>query len=81
MSRSAPEKISDFLTQRQGRMYRDSCIQERLGWNWREQVQLVTATLAVTASFQREFNRCCTCDGVKHVTSYQRRHGRREDAA
>ena len=65
--RSVPEKISDFLLRCHGRSYCDTCIQERLGLKWRQQVQLVTATLAVTATFTREFSRCCSCYGVKQV--------------
>jgi hypothetical protein len=67
-SMTVPERISDFLSQRQERMYCDTCIQERLGLKWRQQVQLITATLAVTAAFRREFNKCCTCDMIKQVT-------------
>jgi hypothetical protein len=65
---SVPERISDFLSQRQERMYCDTCIQERLGLKWRQQVQLITATLAVTTTFRREVNKCCTCDTIKQVT-------------
>src|SRR5580704_6492907 len=63
-----PRRISEFLSQRQERMYCDTCIQERLGLKWRQQVQLITATLAVTSGFQREFNKCCTCEELKQVT-------------
>jgi hypothetical protein len=66
--RSLPEKISAFLTRCPGRMYCDTCIQERLGLRWRQQVQLVTATLAVTNGYAREFNRCCVCQEARHVT-------------
>lgn len=65
---TVPQKINDFLQQRQDRMYCDTCIQERLGLKWRQQVQLITATLAVTAGFRREFNKCCTCEEIKQVT-------------
>jgi hypothetical protein len=65
--RLIPERISDFLTERPGRRYCDSCIQERLGLRWRQQVQLVTATLAVTRAFERDRSMCCTCDEVKRV--------------
>ena len=65
---TVPERISDFLTQRHERMYCDTCIQERLGLKWRQQVQLITATLAVTNGFEREFNKCCTCQETKRVT-------------
>jgi len=66
--RTIPEKISEFLRQRPERMYCDTCIQERLGLKWRQQVQLITATLAVTETFKREYNTCCTCNAVKSVT-------------
>jgi hypothetical protein len=65
--RLIPEKIRDFLLQRPGRRYCDSCIQERLGLRWRQQVQLVTATLGVTKSFVRDRTVCCTCNEVKYV--------------
>jgi hypothetical protein len=65
--RLIPEKVRDFLLQRLGRRYCDSCIQERLGLRWRQQVQLVTATLAVTQLFTRDRSVCCTCAEVKHV--------------
>ena len=32
-------------------------------------MQLVTATLAVTSSFERELDRCCTCNDLKQVIS------------
>jgi hypothetical protein len=65
--RFIPKKIADFLSERPGRRYCDSCIQERLGFKWRQQVQLVTATLAVTRSFTRERFECCTCNETKQV--------------
>ena len=67
-SMTVPERICDFLIKRLERMYCDTCIQERLGLKWRQQVQLITATLAVTNLFEREFNRCCTCQEMKQVT-------------
>jgi hypothetical protein len=66
--RSLPEKISAFLTQRPGRAYCDTCIQERLGLKWRQQVQLVTATLAVTDRYARKLDRCCNCGSERQVT-------------
>ena len=66
-ARTLPEKICDFLNRRQGRMYCDSCIQERLGLKWRQQVQLITATLGVTGSFKRELGRCRACNEAKQV--------------
>jgi hypothetical protein len=50
-ARSVPQRIKDFLVRRQGRMYCDTCIQERLGLKWRQQVQVITATLSITESF------------------------------
>jgi hypothetical protein len=66
---TVPERICHFLIQRSGRRYCDTCIQERLGLKWRQQVQLITATLAVTAAFTREVHACCTCNETKQVTS------------
>jgi hypothetical protein len=66
--RSLPEKVSAFLGRRPGRAYCDTCIQERLGLKWRQQVQLVTATLAVTDSYVRKFARCCNCSSERQVT-------------
>ena len=65
---SLPEKISIFLKERRGRMYCDACIQERLGLKWRQQVQLVTATLAVTEGYAREFSCCSVCQIERLVT-------------
>jgi hypothetical protein len=65
--RTVPQKINDFLVRRQGRLFCDTCIQERLGLKWRQQVQLITATLAVTETFKRDLGRCCTCNEVKQV--------------
>jgi hypothetical protein len=74
--RSLPEKISAFLTRCPGRMYCDTCIQERLGLRWRQQVQLVTATLGVTNGYAREFNRCCVCQGERQITLALAEEGR-----
>ena len=65
--RTVPQKINDFLVRRQGRMFCDTCIQERLGLKWRQQVQLITATLAVTEAFRRDLGQCGTCNEVKQV--------------
>ena len=48
-------------------MYCDTCIQQRMGLKWRQQVQLITATLGVTGSFKRDPGRCCTCNEDKQV--------------
>ena len=83
-SMTVPERIGHFLVQRSGRGYCDTCIQERLGLKWRQQVQLITATLAVTDAFTREIHPCCTCHETKQVTSAvnsQTRNELREQAA
>jgi len=64
---SVPQKISDFLVQRQGRMYCDACIQEQFGLKRRQHAQLITATLAVTESFKRDLGRCRSCNEPKKV--------------
>jgi hypothetical protein len=69
MHRTVPRKVSEFLTQRQGRNYCDICIQERLGLKWRQQVQLITATLACTEVFTRDLGACCICNETKQVIS------------
>src|SRR5437870_2291064 len=64
--RTVPEKVRDFLEIRSGRMYCDECIQHRLGLKWRQQVQLVTATLGVTDAFPRLSDVCSGCGERKH---------------
>jgi hypothetical protein len=66
-TRTVPKRINDFLVERRGRSYCDACIQERLGLKWRQQVQLITATLAVTDGFERSLDCCCTCQDTKQV--------------
>jgi len=63
--RSIPARVRDFLRDRPGRVYCDTCIQERLGLKWRQQAQLITATLAVTAEFDRGRWVCSTCNQMK----------------
>jgi hypothetical protein len=66
--RTVPERIRDFLHDRVGRAYCDDCVQDRLGLKWRQQVQTITATLAVTGLFARALGRCSTCRQEKQVT-------------
>lgn len=68
MARNIPEKIRDFLIDRRGKSYCDECIQERLGLRWRQQVQVIAATLAVTENFARDVGDCAVCGKGKHVT-------------
>jgi hypothetical protein len=68
--RTVPERINEFLVRCAGRAYCDHCIQERLGLRWRQQVQLVTATLAVTSGYRRNNAACCTCGDTKQVTAF-----------
>jgi hypothetical protein len=48
-------------------MYCGACIQKHVGLKWREQVQLVIATLAVTARFKCGIAECWACHEVKRV--------------
>jgi hypothetical protein len=68
--RTVPERINEFLVRCAGRAYCDHCIQERLGLRWRQQVQLVTATLAVTSGYRRNNAACCTCGDTKQVIAF-----------
>ncbi|MBV8095693.1 MAG: hypothetical protein JO110_21190 [Acetobacteraceae bacterium] len=68
--RTVPERINEFLVRCAGRAYCDHCIQERLGLRWRQQVQLVTATLGVTSGYRRNNAACCTCGETKQVTAF-----------
>src|SRR5262245_24838893 len=67
MTRTVPEKIRDFLCDRMRGAYCDDCLQERLGIKWRQQVQTITATLAVTDGFVREYGTCMMCNEQKQV--------------
>src|ERR1700758_4751148 len=67
--RTVPERINEFLVRCAGRAYCDHCIQERLGLRWRQQVQLVTATVRVTSGYRRNNAACCTCGETKQVTA------------
>src|SRR5882757_10570072 len=66
-ARTVPQRIHDFLIERKGRSYCDACIQERIGLKWRQQVQLITATLAVTDGYDRGLDQCSTCLETKQV--------------
>jgi hypothetical protein len=66
-TRTVPERIAEFLVGHERAMYCDQCIQDQLGLKWRQQVQLVTATLAVTNLFQRDSGQCHNCNQLKHV--------------
>ncbi len=70
--RSVPARVRDFLRDRPGRVYCDSCIQERLGLKWRQQAQLITATLGVTSEFDRGRWLCSTCNQTKYGISARR---------
>lgn len=69
-TRTVPERIAEFLVGHEQAMYCDQCIQDRLGLKWRQQVQLVTATLAVTNLFQRDSGQCQTCGQLKQVIKH-----------
>ena len=65
---TVPERVKEFLAGREGEMFCDSCIQEHLGLKWRQQVQLITATLGVTRDFKRDLARCQGCEEDKQAT-------------
>jgi hypothetical protein len=67
---TVPERVKDFIVQA---AYCDGCIQDRLGLKWRQQVQLITATLAVTDSFRREPGSCSGCGESKQIIHAVRR--------
>jgi K+-sensing histidine kinase KdpD len=72
-SPTVPERVAEFLIAAGDDMYCDACIQEKLGLKWRQQVQLVTATLAVTEPFRRDTGECRHCGQVKQVIHHVRR--------
>jgi Domain of unknown function (DUF4118) len=67
-AQTVPERVKDFLLTREGEMLCDSCIQENLGLKWRQQVQLITATLGVTRDYKRDLAKCCGCQEIKQAT-------------
>jgi hypothetical protein len=69
-TRTVPERIAEFLVGHEQAMFCDQCIQDQLGLKWRQQVQLVTATLAVTSLFQRDSGQCQTCNQFKQVIKH-----------
>ena len=69
-----PQRIREFLVSNHGSAYCDVCIQTTLDLNWRQQVQLVTATFSTTEQFERKIGPCFVCNEVKQVTA-QRRDG------
>jgi Domain of unknown function (DUF4118) len=75
-SGTVPERVKEFIIHSDGATFCDGCIQDRLGLKWRQQVQLITATLAVTDSFARAPGHCSSCAELKQVI---RAVGRNED--
>ncbi len=73
-SGTVPERVRDFIVQTGSAAYCDGCIQDRLGLKWRQQVQLITATLAVTDSFRRKSGQCSACGESKQVIHAVRRN-------
>jgi hypothetical protein len=71
---TVPERVKDFIVEAGSAAYCDGCIQDRLGLKWRQQVQLITATLAVTDSFRREPGSCSGCGESKQVIHAVRRN-------
>ncbi len=66
---TVPERVLEFLVRSPDAVYCDACIQESLGLKWRQQVQLITATLAVTERFTRGAGECCICKELKQAIS------------
>ena len=64
---SLPQRIREFLVSNHGSAYCDVCIQTTLDLNWRQQVQLVTATFSTTEQFERKIGPCFVCNEVKQV--------------
>lgn len=58
---SVPKQVFDFLLQ-DGGAYCDDCIQAQLGLPRRQQVQQITATLALTNQFERQKDFCYRCN-------------------
>jgi hypothetical protein len=73
-TRTVPERIAEFLVGREGNTFCDQCIQDELGLKWRQQVQLVTATLAVTRLFRRDSGECQSCHQFKQVIRHVAPH-------
>jgi K+-sensing histidine kinase KdpD len=69
-TRTVPERIAELLVGHEPAMYCDQCIQDQLGLKWRQQVQLVTATLAVTNLFRRDTGPCQSCSQLKQVIKH-----------
>ena len=70
---TVPGRVKDFIVHAGDAAYCDGCIQDRLGLKWRQQVQLITATLAVTESFKRAQGACSACHEIKQVIQAVRR--------
>jgi hypothetical protein len=72
-----PARVRDFLRGRPGRIYCDACIQALLGLKWRQQAQLITATLAVTTEFDRGRWVCSNCSQTKYGISARQQRDER----
>ncbi len=64
-----PEQINAYISKGRPDAYCDDCIAEGLDTERLEQVQLVTATLATTASFNRATGECAICGNVTAITA------------
>nr|QDF39074.1 hypothetical protein FJN17_16770 [Bradyrhizobium symbiodeficiens] len=63
---SVPKQIFDFLLH-DGGAYCDACIQAQLNLPRRQQVQQVTATLALTNQFVRQKDACYRCSDERQI--------------
>jgi hypothetical protein len=62
MKVSIPQRIVDFLRQHQGSYFCDDCVAIDLKMKQRQEVQTVTATLALCSGYLRIDGHCSECD-------------------
>ncbi len=58
---TVPERVVDFLRKRKGSSFCDDCIAEQLKLKKRQEVQPITATLALCSDFSRDKDICSSC--------------------
>jgi hypothetical protein len=62
-----PERITNFLREREGTPYCDDCIAKQLGLERRQQAQQATSALGQTGKFLRSKGLCFDCNKDKLV--------------
>lgn len=58
---TVPERITDFLKERENTPYCDDCIARQLGLEQRQQAQQATSALGQTGKFLRSKGLCFDC--------------------